>query len=90
MQNESKKSLETLVKTNPPRKSTSTTLSTRCILIERADPITKLALTPRTQREAGIADCEWKYDTIGEEKLFKYIMFFTGIVIGTMLVTMYV
>jgi hypothetical protein len=54
------------------------------------DPITRLALTPRTQREAGIADSQWKYDTFAEEKSFKFLMAVSGFIIGVMVVFSYV
>lgn len=70
--------------------TTKKTTSPRCILIDSHDPITRLALTPRTQREAGIADSSWKYDSSSDERSFKFLVGLTGFVLGVMLVFAYV
>ncbi|MFO0001094.1 MAG: hypothetical protein ACK559_08190 [bacterium] len=70
--------------------TTKKTTSPRCILIDNHDPITRLALTPRTQREAGIADSSWKYDSSSDEKSLKFLMGLTGFIFGVMLVFAYV
>lgn len=72
------------------RAGTKKTTSPRCILIDNHDPITRLALTPRTQREAGIADSSWKYDSSSDEKSLKFLMGLTGFIFGVMLVFAYV
>lgn len=72
------------------RAETKKTTSPRCILIDNHDAITRLALTPRTQREAGIADSSWKYDSSYDEKSFKFLVGLAGFIFGVMMVFAYV